>query len=39
VPVDEEIGQKILRLMDGLDDSDDVQKVYANFQLPETLLK
>ena len=39
VPVDEEIGAKILRLMDGLDESDDVQKIYANFQLPETLLK
>ena len=39
VPVDEEIGQKILRLMDGLDESDDVQKIYANFELPESLLK
>ncbi|HEU4338549.1 MAG TPA: YebC/PmpR family DNA-binding transcriptional regulator [Planctomycetota bacterium] len=39
VPVDEEVGQKILRLMDGLDESDDVQKIYANFELPETLLK
>jgi YebC/PmpR family DNA-binding regulatory protein len=39
VPVDEEIGQKILRLMDALDESDDVQKIYANFQLPESLLK
>ncbi len=39
VPVDEETGQKILRLMDGLDESDDVQKIYANFQLPESLLK
>jgi YebC/PmpR family DNA-binding regulatory protein len=39
VPVDEEIGQKILRLMDGLDESDDVQKIYSNFELPESLLK
>ena len=39
VPVDEEVGAKILRLMEGLDDSDDVQKVYANFELPESLLK
>ena len=39
VTVDEEVGQKILRLMDALDESDDVQKIYANFQLPESLLK
>ena len=39
VPVDEEIGAKILRLMDGLDESDDVQKIYSNFELPESLLK
>jgi len=39
VSVDEEVGQKILRLMDALDESDDVQKIYANFQLPESLLK
>jgi len=39
VPVDEATGQKILRLMDGLDESDDVQKIYANFELPESLLK
>ena len=39
VPVDEPTGQKILRLMEGLDESDDVQKIYANFELPESLLK
>jgi len=39
VSVDEEVGAKILRLMDALDESDDVQKIYANFQLPESLLK
>jgi YebC/PmpR family DNA-binding regulatory protein len=39
VPVDEEIGAKILRLMEALDESDDVQKIYANFELPESLLK
>ena len=39
VPVDEQIGAKILRLMEALDESDDVQKIYANFELPESLLK
>jgi len=39
VSVDEEVGAKILRLMESLDESDDVQKIYANFQLPESLLK
>ena len=38
VNLDAETGKKILRLMDGLDDHDDVQNVYANFELPEELL-
>jgi YebC/PmpR family DNA-binding regulatory protein len=37
--VDEETGRKILNLMEALDDSEDVQKVYTNFELPETLTK
>jgi YebC/PmpR family DNA-binding regulatory protein len=39
VKVDEETGRKIINLMENLDDSEDVQKIYYNFQLPETLLK
>ena len=39
VPVDEETGHKILRLMDQLEDSEDVQNVYANFELPESMLQ
>jgi YebC/PmpR family DNA-binding regulatory protein len=39
VKVDEETGRKILNLMDALDDSEDVQKVYTNFELPESLAK
>jgi YebC/PmpR family DNA-binding regulatory protein len=39
VKVDEETGRKILNLMDALDDNEDVQKVYTNFILPESLLK
>jgi YebC/PmpR family DNA-binding regulatory protein len=39
VKVDEETGRKILNLMEALDDSEDVQKIYTNFILPESLLK
>jgi len=38
VPVDAETGQKLLKLMDALDDNDDVQQTNANFDLPEELL-
>ena len=38
VPVDAETGRKLLRLMDVLDDDEDVQQVHANFDLPEELL-
>ena len=35
---DEAIAAQILRLCDALEDNDDVQNVYANFDLPEELL-
>lgn len=35
IAVDTPTGQKLLRLMDALDDNDDVQNVYANFELPD----
>lgn len=35
INVDVATGQKLLRLMDALDDNDDVQNVYANFELPD----
>jgi YebC/PmpR family DNA-binding regulatory protein len=38
VPLDVETGQKILRLMDALDDEDDVANVHANFDLPAEIL-
>lgn len=38
VSVDMETGEKLLKLYDALDDHDDVQNVYANFELPEELL-
>jgi YebC/PmpR family DNA-binding regulatory protein len=39
VPVDEEAGQKLLRMIDALEDSDDVQDVYANFEIADELLE
>jgi YebC/PmpR family DNA-binding regulatory protein len=40
VPVeDENEAKKILRLIDQLEDSDDVQDVYANFDIPERVLE
>jgi len=38
VAVDADTGRKMLRLYDALDDNDDVQNVYANFDLPDELL-
>ncbi|WP_238119725.1 MULTISPECIES: YebC/PmpR family DNA-binding transcriptional regulator [unclassified Xanthobacter] len=38
VAVDDETGEKLLRLVDSLEDNDDVQNVTANFELSETLL-
>ena len=35
---DEAAARKILRLMDALEENDDVQDVYANFDIPETVL-
>jgi YebC/PmpR family DNA-binding regulatory protein len=38
VAVDDEAGEKILKLMDALDDNDDVQNVYANFEVSDALV-
>jgi YebC/PmpR family DNA-binding regulatory protein len=38
VAVDDENGEKLLRLMDLLDEHDDVQNVYSNFELSEALV-
>jgi transcriptional/translational regulatory protein YebC/TACO1 len=37
VPVDGETAEKLIRLMDALDDCDDVQKAYTNADLPDDL--
>jgi YebC/PmpR family DNA-binding regulatory protein len=39
VDVDVETGRKLLKLYESLDDHEDVQNVYSNFELPEELLK
>jgi YebC/PmpR family DNA-binding regulatory protein len=40
VPIeDESTAKKIVRLMDALEDNDDVQDVYANFDIPERVLE
>jgi YebC/PmpR family DNA-binding regulatory protein len=36
---DEGTARKIVRLMDALEDNDDVQDVYANFDIPERVLE
>jgi YebC/PmpR family DNA-binding regulatory protein len=38
VAVDDEAGEKLVKLMDMLDEHDDVQTVYANFELSEGLM-
>ena len=39
VAVDDEAGEKIIKLMDALDDNDDVQNVYANFEVSDALMQ
>ncbi len=35
IPVNQEAGEKVLKFIDALEDHDDVQKVHANFELPD----
>jgi YebC/PmpR family DNA-binding regulatory protein len=39
VAVDDEAGEKIIKLIDALDDNDDVQNVYANFEMSDALMQ
>lgn len=39
VPVDEEGARKLFKLIDGLDDSDDVQNVFANFDVSDEIME
>jgi YebC/PmpR family DNA-binding regulatory protein len=36
---DEGVAKKLMKLMDALEDNDDVQDVYANFDIPEEILE
>jgi YebC/PmpR family DNA-binding regulatory protein len=38
IAVDDEAGEKILKLVGALEDNDDVQNVYANFEISEALM-
>ena len=39
IELDDEKGEKLLRLLDALEDNEDVQNVYANFEVSDTLLE
>ena len=39
INVDDEAGEKILRLIGALEDNDDVQNVYANFEISDALME
>ncbi|GLK82183.1 YebC/PmpR family DNA-binding transcriptional regulator [Ancylobacter defluvii] len=38
VAVDDEVAEKLIRLVDSLNDNDDVQNVYANFEVSEAMI-
>jgi transcriptional/translational regulatory protein YebC/TACO1 len=38
IPVDDEKGEKLLKLMETLNEHDDVQNVYANFEVSDALV-
>jgi len=39
VPITEEAARAVLKLVDALEDHDDVQSVYANFDIPDEVMK
>jgi YebC/PmpR family DNA-binding regulatory protein len=39
VAVDDDQGEKVLKLIENLNDSDDVQNVYANFEISDSLME
>ena len=39
VPLDEEGARKVFKLIDALEDSDDVQNVYANFEVSDDVME
>jgi YebC/PmpR family DNA-binding regulatory protein len=39
VPIDEEQARRVFRVIDALEDSDDVQDVYANYSVPDDIME
>ena len=39
VPLDEKQAERMLKLMDALEDNDDVQNVFANFDIDEKVME
>jgi YebC/PmpR family DNA-binding regulatory protein len=39
IPADAEAGEKVIRMIDALEDNDDVQNVYANFDISDEVLE
>ena len=39
VPVSDEAGETLTKLLDVLDDHDDVQNVYANYEMSDSLME
>jgi transcriptional/translational regulatory protein YebC/TACO1 len=39
VPLDEENAKKVFRLIEAIEDSDDVQDVYANYSVPDEVME
>ena len=39
VPLDEETARKVFRLIEAIEDSDDVQDVYANYSVPDEIME
>ena len=39
VPVDEEAAVKLFKLLDALDDNDDVQEIFGNYDVPDAIME
>jgi transcriptional/translational regulatory protein YebC/TACO1 len=39
IALDDDAGEKIIKLIESLDESDDVQNVYANFEVSDALMQ
>ena len=39
IPLDEEQARRVFRLIEAIEDSDDVQDVYANYSVPDEIME